>query len=80
MTESIPTAPNDAIHQTGYLTKKQLRAFLGGIGSTTITDWINKKDFPKPLRISQNMPLWRVADVVRWVESMAKGLRQEARQ
>lgn len=73
MTEKTITAPQEATTApTGYLTKKELRRFLGGVGASTITDWMNKRDFPQPLRISQNMCIWRISDVVRWVETVAK--------
>ena len=60
---------------TGYLNKSSLCVFLGGkekpLGKATINDWIKEKGFPKPIRLSQTLVLWRVSDVIQWVENHA---------
>ena len=59
----------------GYLNKSSLGVFLGGkekpLGKATINDWIKEKGFPKPIRLSQTLVLWRVSDVIQWVENHA---------
>lgn len=74
MPSGINTAP--ANNQTsGYLNKSSLCAFLGGttkpLGKSTINDWIKERGFPKPIRLSQTLALWRVSEVIQWVETQA---------
>ncbi len=61
---------------SGYMTKKDVRIFIGGesnpIGSTTLWDWIKKRNFPRPFYVSSRCPLWRKAEVVAWLESIAQ--------
>ena len=52
-----------------YLTKTAVRQFLGGVGRSTIDTWIKEKNFPKPIKLSQTMPIWRKAEIIDWVES-----------
>lgn len=68
MTEKTKTKAPDT-SRTEYLTKKSLREFLGGVGRSTIDTWIKEKNFPKPIKLSQTMPLWRKAEIIDWVES-----------
>lgn len=60
---------------SGYLNKTSLIEFLGGkaktLGKSTVNDWIKYKGFPKPIRLSQTYILWRISDVVTWVEERA---------
>lgn len=62
----------ETLSPQAYLTKKQLRAFLGGIGASTINLWIKTRHFPEPRRLSQTMPLWKVGEVIEWVESQGQ--------
>lgn len=68
-------ALDETNNQAGYLNKASLCAFLGGkarpLGKSTINDWIKEKGFPKPIRVSQTLALWRVSDVVQWIEAQA---------
>ena len=61
--------------EAGYLNKSSLCAFLGGttkpLGKSTINGWMKEKGFPKPIRLSQTLALWRVSEVVQWVEARA---------
>lgn len=63
------------IQTSGYLNKSSLCVFLGGkekpLGKSTINDWMKEKGFPKPIRLSQTLALWRVSEVVQWVEARA---------
>lgn len=74
----MPLATNTATAYTGnetagYLNKASLCAFLGGkerpLGKSTINDWMKVKNFPKPIRLSQTLVLWRISDVVQWMEA-----------
>ena len=60
---------------SGSLNKSSLCVFLGGkekpLGKSTINDWMKEKGFPKPIRLSQTLALWRVSEVVQWVEARA---------
>lgn len=52
--------------EAGYLNKSSLCSFLGGttkpLGKSTINDWIKERGFPKPIRLSQTLALWRVSE------------------
>ena len=56
----------------GYLNKESLCSFLGGntkpLGKSTINDWMRTKNFPQPIRISQTLTIWRITDVIAWIE------------
>lgn len=76
----MPLTTNTATAYTGnetagYLNKASLCVFLGGkerpLGKSTINDWIKGKNFPKPIRLSQTLALWRVSEVIQWVETQA---------
>lgn len=71
-TDSTTGADN---RTSGYLNKSSLCTFLGGttkpLGKSTINDWIKERGFPKPIRLSQTLALWRVSEVVQWVEARA---------
>lgn len=58
---------------SGYLNKSSLCVFLGGkerpLGKSTINEWMKVKNFPKPIRLSQTLVLWRISDVVQWMEA-----------
>ena len=67
---------NDEKLVYGYLNKDSLCAYLGGpvkpLGKSTINDWMKTRNFPKPIRLSSNFALWRLADVAEWVEAQAQ--------
>lgn len=72
----MPLSNSATDNQTsGYLNKSSLCVFLGGkekpLGKSTINDWMKEKGFPKPIRLSQTLALWRVSEVVQWVEAQA---------
>ena len=76
----MPLATNTATAYTGnetagYLNKASLSVFLGGkerpLGKSTINDWMKVKHFSKPIRLSQTLVLWRISDVVQWMEAQA---------
>ena len=58
---------------SGYLNKSSLCVFLGGkekpLGKSTINDGMKVKNFPKHIRLSQTLVLWRISDVVQWMEA-----------
>lgn len=61
----------------GYLTKTGLCAFLGGVGKSTISEWVRTRGFPKPIRLSQNLIIWRKSDVNKWVDSHEESPAEE---
>lgn len=73
---------NTGYLNTGYLNKASLCAFLGGtdkpLGKSTINDWTKTRNFPKPIRLSSNCALWRVSEVVAWVEAQASNQTEQS--
>lgn len=37
------------------------------VGRATIYRWMEKGQFPKPLKLSESMVRWREADLERWI-------------
>lgn len=68
MTIHSITLPKE-LNPEACLSKKQVREFLGGIGSSTVNLWIKTRGFPHPIDFSKTFPLWRVKDVIAWLDS-----------
>ncbi len=39
------------------------------VSSSTIYRWMEKDEFPKPFRLSENCVRWRAGEVQAWIES-----------
>ena len=63
MLKSIPKKPNDD-------DEKCLRingvSELTGLANSTIWSWINTKGFPKPIKLSPRVSVWRRSEVLAW--------------
>ena len=44
-----------------------LREKLGGVTRQAIYQWIKRRGFPKPLRLSHRVAIWDEAEVDKWM-------------
>lgn len=58
-----------ALPATGFVRVKQLLFFVP-FGRTTIWRKVKAGDFPRPVKLSQQVTAWRVEDVRQWIERM----------
>jgi prophage regulatory protein len=48
-------------------------------GASTLWRWVNAGTFPKPVKLSERVTAWRVADVQAWIDAQrAKPNSQQA--
>ena len=38
------------------------------VSRASIYNWLNKGTFPKPIKISDNVNVWRASDIQKWVK------------
>lgn len=50
-----------------YLPGKVVKARYG-IGHTTLYDWTNKTDFPKPYKLGPRLSRWKLSELEAWEE------------
>jgi len=46
---------------------------LSTLGKSTINLWVAQGKFPKPIRLSSTLKVWRLTDVTEWIEAAMKG-------
>ncbi|MDB2478404.1 AlpA family phage regulatory protein [Alphaproteobacteria bacterium] len=49
-----------------YINGKQILDIFG-VTSETINAWINKRDFPKPMLLTNKSRLWKFSDIDEWI-------------
>ena len=50
----------------GFIRQKQLLPLLG-FSAPTLWRKVNSGDFPKPVKLGQNMTAWKISDVHNWI-------------
>ena len=55
------------IPSTGYLRQAQLLGQILPIGSSTLWRWVKSGKFPKPVKLSARVTVWKVEDVRAWI-------------
>lgn len=56
------------IPAAGYLRQAQLVGSILPIGATTLWRWVKEGKFPKPIKLSERVTVWRAEDVRAWLE------------
>lgn len=66
---------------TGYFRQSQLIPGIIPISSATLWRMVKKGTFPAPIKLSQRVTAWRVADVAAWMQARDTGpaTREEPR-
>lgn len=57
---------------------KPERIGLLPVTEKTIWEWVRLGKFPKPLKLSDNVTVWRMSDVEAWIEEQADTAMLEA--
>lgn len=57
----------EANNLIGFIRQKQLLPMLG-FSAPTLWRKVKLGDFPKPVKLGQNMTAWRVADIHKWMD------------
>ncbi len=42
---------------------------LIGVSEKTIWEWVKQGEFPKPIKLSPSITVWRATDVAKWMQS-----------
>lgn len=63
-----PMEPHN-IPSPGYVRQAQLLGNVRPIGATTLWRWVNSGRFPKPIKLSPRVTVWRAEDVRTWMEA-----------
>lgn len=56
------------IPTSGYLRQAQLIGRILPISGTTLWRWVGEGKFPKPIKLSPRVTVWRVEDVRAWLQ------------
>ena len=58
--------PAPTLPETGFLRQQQVLAFVP-ISKSTLWRRIQEKTFPKPLKLSPRVTVWRAEDIRKWI-------------
>lgn len=50
---------------------------LTSLGKSTINLWVAQGKFPKPIHLSPTIKVWKLEDIVLWVNSQMRGQNHE---
>lgn len=62
--------PDASDHRPAYATDTALATHFG-VNRATIWGWVNRNNFPAPVKLSPQMTRWRWADVEAWEAAQA---------
>lgn len=51
---------------------------LIGVSDKTIWQWVKKGQFPAPIKLSDGVTVWRMSEVLKWINSQATNEVMEA--
>lgn len=46
-----------------------------GISRSTIYLWMDKGDFPRPVKLGTRLVAWRESDIIAWLDSRIQGVK-----
>lgn len=55
--------------QSQYIRQSQLIPFIVPFSSATLWRKVKAGEFPKPVKLSERITAWRVAEISEWLES-----------
>ena len=73
---SIAQIKDEVIQKTQLLRIEEV-CDLTTLGKSTINLWVAQEKFPKPMHLSPTIKVWRLADVVLWINLQIKGETNE---
>ena len=68
----------DEVIQKTQLLRIEEACDLTTLGKSTINLWVAQGKFPKPIHLSPTIKVWRLADIVLWINSQLIGERHES--
>ena len=67
--DDLTQAPPPAWTQGDFfIPSKDVRRRLGNISKMTLFRWRKRERFPEPFYITPQKPLWRLSEILAWVE------------
>lgn len=48
---------------------RQASKGLIGVSEKTLWEWVRKGEFPKPIKLSSTITVWRAKDITEWMKS-----------
>ena len=76
-TPSFIDSLRDEVIQKNQLLRIEEVCELTTLGKSTINLWVAQLKFPKPIHLSPTIKVWRLEDVVVWINSQIKGETNE---
>ena len=68
----------DEVIQKTQLLRIEEACDLTTLGKSTINLWVAQGKFPKPIHLSPTIKVWRLADIVLWINSQLIGEKNES--
>ncbi len=76
-TPSFIDSLRDEVFQKNQLLRIDEVCELTTLGKSTINLWVAQKKFPQPIHLSPTIKVWRLEDIVVWINSQIKGETNE---
>ena len=73
---SIAQIKDEVIQKTQLLRIEEV-CELTTLGKSTINLWVAQGKFPKPIHLSSTIKVWRLGDIVLWINSQMIGETNE---
>lgn len=54
---------------TRLLRLPQVQELCGDVGRSTLYDWMDRGEFPRPVKLGARAVAWRESDILEWLES-----------
>ena len=67
----IKSIGNFKLPESQYIRQSQLIPFIVPFSSATLWRKVGTGEFPRPIKLSERITAWRVADVAQWLETKA---------
>jgi prophage regulatory protein len=58
---------------TGFLRERQLRPHIVPVAHSTLWAMVNSGRFPRPIKLSPRVTVWRCEDVAAWIAQQGQG-------
>ena len=71
-TVSLPSRPAPVLPDTGFLRQPQVLAFVP-FSKSTLWRRIQARTFPRPVKLSVRVTVWRAEDIRNWIASQPLG-------
>ncbi|MEB3766372.1 helix-turn-helix transcriptional regulator [Acinetobacter sp. MD2] len=66
----------DNIGKQRIIRAKEAQQGLISVSAKTIWEWVRQGKFPKPIKLSDNVTVWRKSDIDAWLEDKANAVME----